>query len=60
MCVYMLETVVPVQVTAGVKVTRLETLHHEAREAGEGARAGRWDQHSKELGCLILQIMGSP
>ena len=36
--VYMLERVVPVQVTAGVKVMRLEESphHQEAREAGRG------------------------
>ena len=36
--VYMVERVVPVQVTADVKVMRLEESphHHEAREAGRG------------------------
>lgn len=52
MCVYMLETVVPVQVTAGVKVTRLEDHSIMRPERQGGARAGRWDQHSKELGCF--------
>lgn len=52
MCVYVLQRVVPVQVTAGVKAMRLEDHSIMRPERQGGARAGRWDQHSKELGCF--------